>query len=82
MVNNFRGLKNGYGNEVPPEIEYVYIYFLEKGFAKEHALCFFEHYQQKCWLNPTGKLILDWKRCAWQWIWNKPPIKTKNEHRH
>ena len=61
----------GSGAQVPPSPKQVEIYFVQKGHSGQTALEFYQHYSKKRWLNPDGKLIADWKRCAWQWIWNR-----------
>ena len=67
MTTNSSGL----GRQVPPNHKQVEIYFIQKGHSAERAMEFLYHYNQKNWLNPKGILIADWKRCAWQWIWNR-----------
>ena len=61
----------GLGAQVPPKRKHVEIYFIQAGRCQNTAQQFYQHYSEKRWLNPDGKLIADWKRCAWQWIWNR-----------
>ena len=61
----------GSGAQVPPSRKHVQIYFIQAGNCEKTAQQFYQHYSEKSWLNPYGKLIADWKRCAWQWIWNR-----------
>ena len=62
---------SGLGCQVPPSCKQAEVYFIQKGHSAETAKEFHQYYSQKNWLNPKGKLIADWKRCAWQWIWNR-----------
>lgn len=62
---------DGYGRSIPPQINHVIIYFLQKGKSEKDALDFFYYYSEVKWRNRTGHLIKDWKMHAWEWIWNK-----------
>ena len=62
---------SGRGCDVPPRPEYVEIYFLQRKKTTEAAHEFHRHYSMRYWRSPSGKVIQDWKRLAWQWIWNK-----------
>jgi hypothetical protein len=62
---------HGSGAQVPPSQKHVKIYFIQAGHCEKTATEFYRHYAEKRWINPDGNLIADWKRCAWQWIWNR-----------
>ncbi len=64
-------LINGFGEEVPPLLDHVIIYFLQKNESRETAIEFYNHYADKKWKNRRGNQIRDWKVHAWFWIWNK-----------
>ncbi|OJV14279.1 MAG: hypothetical protein BGO21_16170 [Dyadobacter sp. 50-39] len=61
----------GRGCDVPPTPEYVEVYFLQCKKTKEAAREFYRHYSMRYWRSLSGKVIRDWKRLAWQWIWNR-----------
>ena len=61
---------SGRGRDMPPKQEYVEIYFLQCKKSKEAASEFYTHYSRRYWRSPSGEAIQDWKRLAWQWIWN------------
>jgi hypothetical protein len=67
---------SGLGRDIPPEREYVEIYFLQCKKSIEAASEFFAHYSQRFWRSSNGEIIQDWKRLAWQWIWNKKRAGT------
>lgn len=58
----------GYGDQSPPDEIHVRIYFLQQGSTEVDARIFFRHYEAKLWKNHRGRLIKNWKRLAWQWI--------------
>jgi hypothetical protein len=60
----------GRGCDVPPARQQVEIYFLQKGLSLQASREFYQHYCNKQWARQDGQLIQDWKRLAWQWIWN------------
>jgi hypothetical protein len=60
----------GRGCDVPPARQHVEIYFLQKGLSLQASREFYQHYCNKQWARQDGQLIQDWKRLAWQWIWN------------
>lgn len=62
---------NGFGKEVPPHIEHVIIYFLQKGQNKLVAIEFFHHYSIRKWKNQRGKKVRNWKIHAWAWVWSR-----------
>ena len=62
---------SGRGCNVPPRPEYVEIYFLQCKKSKAAASDFFAYYSQRDWRSLRGEVIQDWKRLAWQWIWNR-----------
>lgn len=62
-------MNTGYGKEIPPVIEHIKIWFLQKGSSVDTALSFFKFYENKGWLNSRGKQICNWKTSAWEWLW-------------
>lgn len=62
----------GYGRDVPPAQHHVEVYFIQKGLGIFQAHRFYERYSKRGWLRKDGFPIQDWKRLAWQWIWNGP----------
>jgi hypothetical protein len=53
---------------IPPRIEDVQAYFLQKGADMSEADCFFLYYEKHQWTSKRGKPITDWKPFAWRWI--------------
>lgn len=62
--------KNGTGAFVPPEVEQVVIYFIEKDCSKDTAMKFFNSMNRRGWKNLKGIKIKNWKQHAWAWILN------------
>jgi len=62
---------SGRGCDIPPDPSHVDIYFLQCKKSREAASEFYRHYSRRYWRAATGKVIQDWKRLAWQWIWNR-----------
>ncbi|VTP95862.1 hypothetical protein [Sphingobacterium daejeonense] len=58
----------GTGKSVPPKIEHVRIYFLQKDQSAAFAQEFFDHYQSRNWKNRQGTRLSNWKSTAWEWI--------------
>jgi len=70
-VAKFNSSAIGYGAQIPPLLDHVIIYFLQKKESKDSAIDFFNYYEGKKWKNRRGNEIRDWKVHAWNWIWNK-----------
>lgn len=68
-------MKNGYcsgsGQDVPPALEHVLIYFAGQNKPASEAREFYRWYQDSGWLNPAGVRVGNWKQLAWNWIWYK-----------
>lgn len=62
--------KCGTGACVPPMLEQVVIYFIEKDCSEDTALKFFRSMNLRKWKNLKGKKIKNWKQHAWTWILN------------
>lgn len=62
-------VKSGFGNQIPPDMEHVMIWFLQKGSNEISALSFYKYYEDQRWLNSKGRVIKDWKMTAWEWFW-------------
>lgn len=61
----------GRGCDVPPTMTQVEVYLLQKGTSVYVARQFYQHYFDRAWVRVNGGLVQDWKRLAWQWIWNE-----------
>lgn len=61
--------ESGFGYQMPPDFEYVVIYFSQKGQANL-AGNFFEEQSAGNWKTPTGFDIKNWKVAATEWIFN------------
>lgn len=59
----------GLGNEIPPDLFHVEIYFLANGSTVEIAHHFFNYYKDNDWKNNRNCIIKNWKVLAWQWIY-------------
>ena len=59
----------GFGYIVPPEPEFVAIYFDQQGCA-EQAERFYRHYQNERWQTTSGTNIRNWKVLAQDWIFD------------
>lgn len=69
------------GLEMPPCLEHVVIYFMQKGMDKEDAEYFFQYQQLRYWKTEHGTKIRNWKTVACDWIWDKNhpiPDTTRN----
>lgn len=71
MKDKLNAAANGFGSQVPPSWHQVIIYFSQQSASSKQATDFFRHYQQRKWLNDQGKLLRNWKKLAWTWIWYK-----------
>ena len=67
LENKNRGL----GNQIPPDLLLVEIYFVANGSSIENAHFCLKHYENKKWINNKNLLIKNWKVLAWQWIFYK-----------
>lgn len=61
----------GLGNQIPPDLFIVEIYFVANGSTIENAHVFVNHYQNRNWRNNRNIIIKNWKVLAWQWIFYK-----------
>lgn len=61
----------GLGNNIPPTLLYVEIYFSANGSSNKEANEFFKYYGDLNWKNSKGKLFRNWKEIAWEWIYYK-----------
>lgn len=76
-------MKNGYysgsGQDVPPALKHVLIYFAGQNRPESEAKEFYRRYQDSGWLNPTALRIANWKQLAWNWIWYKNKGRKSGE---
>ncbi|HEX5553186.1 MAG TPA: hypothetical protein VFX43_08045 [Chitinophagaceae bacterium] len=59
---------SGSGKNVPPLKEHVKIYFQQKGCSEYEAMEFYQHFEDKQWINNRGGTLSNWKTAAWEWI--------------
>ena len=59
----------GFGYTLPPEPEFLQLYFDEQELPAE-AERFYRHYENLDWKTVTGKPIRNWKVLAADWIFN------------
>ena len=64
-------------NRIPPPLEYVKIYFDEKGFTAVEAEKFFNYFESNGWLVGGRAKMKDWKAAARNWILNIPKFAPK-----
>ena len=62
-----RARQKGFGFNVPPEPEFVSIYFDQQG-QPDEAERFYRYYQNGQWKTITGAKIRNWKVLAADWI--------------
>lgn len=60
----------GSGNQIPPKLDHVKIYFSQKNIPESEAEVFFFYYQDMDWKTETGTPVRDWKAAANEWVWN------------
>jgi hypothetical protein len=64
-------------NRIPPPLEYVKIYFDEKGFTAVEAEKFYNYFESNGWLVGGRAKMKDWKAAARNWILNIPKFAPK-----
>ncbi len=60
----------GMGNQLPPIIGHVVIYFYQQSMSLPDAQNFFQHYEKMEWKTVTGRPQKNWKVLAKDWIYN------------
>lgn len=68
-MKSVTGIK-GYGKGVPPQLLYVKIYFIQKGYSENEAERFYSHYQKASWRKVHNVPVNNWKVAASEWIWS------------
>ena len=69
--DNLTDLRNhGMGDNLPPLINHVAIYFLQQNLDLPEAQFFFQHYENLEWKTVTGRPQRNWKVLAKDWIHN------------
>jgi hypothetical protein len=63
----------------PPSLEYVKIYFDEKGVSAIEAEKFFNYFESNGWLVGGRAKMKDWKAAARNWILNIPKFAPKSK---
>ena len=61
----------------PPTLEFVKIYFDEKGVSSIEAEKFFNYFESNGWLVGGRAKMKDWKAAARNWILNIPKFAPK-----
>jgi hypothetical protein len=64
---------------IPPTLEEMVAYFLEKGYTKESAGKAFGYYSEGEWKDKTGTPVKNWKQKVLS-VWFKPENKIKNRN--
>lgn len=77
-----RRCSTGFGSQCPPDETHVRVYFLQQGTTEFDAHAFFHHLKTKSWKNDQGALVKNWKRLAWNWIWQRSWISVKHYKEH
>jgi hypothetical protein len=62
--------KPGGGISVPPKLDHVIIYFVQKDRSEQEASAFYIGMLARKWKNAKGMKIKNWKQHAWAWILN------------
>lgn len=62
--------------DIPPPLEHVHIYFLEKGHPANEAERFFNYYQSNGWKVGGKAKMKDWKAAARNWMLNIKKYET------
>ena len=65
-----RHTKDGFGTSVPPSHHHVIIWFLQRNQTDVAAAEFLKFYELRKWKNSRGRAMKNWKKTAWDWIWN------------
>jgi len=67
MIKNSK--TEGCGENMPPLLEHVKIYFDQKGLPAKAAEGFYRYYKGRKWKTDKGCPIRNWKVTATNWIW-------------
>ena len=62
---------------MPPRIEEVIVYFLQKGIPQSEAEAFFLYYDRRHWISRRGNPFTGWKAVAYKWVvsvWRSNPL--------
>ncbi|MBN7818027.1 hypothetical protein [Algoriphagus pacificus] len=59
----------GFSWEIPPSLDLVKIYFIQKGASESEAERFYSVHQNNNWKTVKGRPIRYWKGWANEWIW-------------
>jgi len=55
-------------HHVPPKVEEVKGYFIQKGIPHQEAEDFYHVYENRHWTSRKGSFIKNWRTAAYQWI--------------
>ncbi len=69
--------KPGLGRDIPPTIQHVTIYFIQKGLTEQHAVSFFKQLEVLKWETLYGNPIRNWKTFALDWIWEMKELRKR-----
>jgi hypothetical protein len=60
--------KSIFNRRMPPTIQDVKIYFIQKGISEPEAEIIFLFQEKRQWASRKGRSLLEWKRTARRWI--------------
>jgi hypothetical protein len=66
-IEIYTPIKGGFGYQIPPDKEWVHMYFDQKS-CPHLAENFYLEFKKRHWQTITGKLIRNWKTLATDWI--------------
>ena len=55
-------------HHIPPRVEEVKGYFIQKGAPHQEAEAFYHVYENRHWISRSGNFIKNWKTVAYRWI--------------
>jgi hypothetical protein len=75
-ITNVKTNSSGYKKFVPPTVEEVIEFFVEKGYTKESAIKAHEYYEVGNWHDKNGKAVKNWKQ-KMSSVWFRDEHKAK-----
>ena len=73
-----------FSSKIPPKIEEVKVYFMQKGIPEKEAEVFFLFYEKKQWKSKKGNFFKNWKGIAYKWVAsiliNQPSLFNRQIH--
>lgn len=71
-------IQSGVEGQIPPELQNVKVFFIEKKATEIDAEKFYNHFQSNGWLVGGKSKMKDWKAAARNWILNSEKFKIQN----